>query len=77
MERPKCRRTIKPLKRRKQAKFKKKPMPQSQRWSEVEVRQKDEGLWKLKFDGIEVCSLEPLWKQIYAVYEWDETYDDH
>ena len=32
-------------------------------------------LWKLKFDGIEVCSLEPLWKQILwvSVYEWDET----
>jgi len=31
--------------------------------------------WKLKFDGIEVCSLEPLWKQILwvSVYEWDET----
>jgi hypothetical protein len=32
-------------------------------------------IWKLKFDGIAVCSLEPLWKQILwvSVYEWDET----
>jgi hypothetical protein len=30
------------LKKRKQAKFKKKSMPQSKRWSKVEVRQKDE-----------------------------------
>ena len=32
-------------------------------------------LWKLKFDGVAVSSLEPLWKQILwvSVYEWDET----
>jgi len=32
-------------------------------------------IWKLKFDGIEVCTLEPLWKQILwvSVYEWDAT----
>jgi hypothetical protein len=32
-------------------------------------------IWKLKFDGIEVSTLEPLWKQILwvSVYEWDET----
>jgi hypothetical protein len=29
-------------------------------------------IWKLKFDGVSVCSLEPLWKQILwvSVYEW-------
>ena len=32
-------------------------------------------LWKLKFDGGAVSSLEPLRKQILwvSVYEWDET----
>jgi hypothetical protein len=31
-------------------------------------------LWKIKFSNIEVCTLEPLWKQILWVdfYEWDE-----
>ena len=31
-------------------------------------------LWKLKFDRIEVSTLEPLWKQILWVdfYEWDD-----
>jgi hypothetical protein len=32
-------------------------------------------IWKLKFDGIAVSTLEPLWKQILwvSVYEWDTT----
>ena len=31
-------------------------------------------LWKLKFERIEVSTLEPLWKQILWVdfYEWDD-----
>jgi hypothetical protein len=32
-------------------------------------------IWKIKFDGFEVCDSEPLWKQILwvSLYEWDET----
>jgi hypothetical protein len=35
----------------------------------------NKSIWKLKFDGIEVCSLEPLWKQILwvSVFEYDAT----
>ena len=32
-------------------------------------------LWPIKFDSIDVCDTEPLWKQVLWVsfYEWDET----
>jgi hypothetical protein len=32
-------------------------------------------IWKIKFDGVTLYSLEPFWKQILWVdfYEWDET----
>ena len=31
--------------------------------------------WPIKFEEIQVCDTEPLWKQIlwFSFYEWDET----